>query len=161
MAEEKIVMTREGMEKLEKEYRNLIDNERPEVIEELKLARSQGDLSENADYDAARNKQAQIEARITEIEHIKDIAVIIEESGKSGKKINLGYTVTYKKLNDGKIVTVRLVGTIEANAFGEVPSISDQSAIGKALIDHWVGDTVRVEAATPYDVEITKAEISK
>ncbi len=160
MAEEKIVMTREGMEKLEKEYRDLIDNQRPEVIEELKLARSQGDLSENADYDAARNKQAQIEARITEIEHIKDIAVIIEEN-KTGKKINLGYTVTYKKISDDKKVTVRLVGTIEANPFGDVPSISDQSAIGKALIDHWVGDRVLVEAVKPYEIEIIKAEITK
>lgn len=160
MAEEKIVMTRAGLEKLEKEYRDLIDNQRPEVIEELKLARSQGDLSENADYEAARNKQAQIEARITEIEHIKDIAVIIEET-KSGKKINLGYTVKYRRLDNNKEVTVNLVGTIEANPFNDVPSISDQSAIGKALIDHVVGDKSVVETSSPYEIEIISANITK
>lgn len=160
MAEEKIVMTREGMDKLEKEYRDLIDNQRPEVIEELKLARSQGDLSENADYDAARNKQAQIEARIKEIEHIKDIASIIGE-GKGGKKINLGYTVKYKKVATGEEITVRLVGTIEANPFAVPPSISDQSAIGKALIDHSIGDKVLVEAASTYEIEILEAAVTK
>lgn len=160
MAEEKITLTRAGMEKLEKEYRDLIDNQRPEVIEELKLARSQGDLSENADYDAARNKQAQIEARITEIEHIKDIAVIIDEN-KSGKKINLGYTVKFRRVKDGQEVTVRLVGTIEANPFAEPRSVSDQSAIGKALIDHVVGDRVLVESAEPYEIDILEAAVTK
>jgi hypothetical protein len=67
----------------------------------LQAARAQGDLSENADYDAARNRQAQIEARITEIEHIKDIAVVVEE-GKQGKKISLGNLVTYKE-KDGRV----------------------------------------------------------
>ena len=81
MAEEKMQMTREGLEKLEKEYRHLIEVDRPEVIEALKAARSQGDLSENADYDAARGRQAETEARILEIEHIKDIARIVD-SGK-------------------------------------------------------------------------------
>jgi transcription elongation factor GreA len=99
MAEDKMIMTKDGMEKLEKEYRHLIDVDRPDVIAALQAARAQGDLSENADYDAARNRQAQIEARITEIEHIKDIAVVVEE-GKQGKKISLGNLVTYKE-NDG------------------------------------------------------------
>ena len=70
MAEEKMILTQDGIEKLKAEYRRLIDVDRPDVIEALKAARAQGDLSENADYDAARDRQAKIESRITEIEHI-------------------------------------------------------------------------------------------
>src|SRR5574344_2142088 len=116
MAEDKMIMTKDGMEKLEKEYRHLIDVERPDVIAALQAARAQGDLSENADYDAARNRQAQIEARITEIEHIKDIAVVVEE-GKQGKKISLGNLVTYKEVKTGEEMTVKIVGTVEADPF--------------------------------------------
>jgi len=162
MAEQKMVMTKEGMDKLEKEYRELIDVERPEVIEQLKQARSQGDLSENADYDAARDKQAKIEARISEIEHIRDIAVIVKENPKlAGKKINLGYTVTYKDLSDNSETTVRIVGTIEADPFAATPLVSDQSALGKALIGQNPGDKVTVESEAPYEVEILKAELGK
>jgi transcription elongation factor GreA len=114
MAEEKMIMTKEGMAKLEEEYRHLIDVERPDVIEQLKAARSQGDLSENADYDAARNRQAQIEGRITEIEHIKDIAEVVDAS-KIGKKIFLGNLVTFKDLSSGETSTVKIVGTLEAD----------------------------------------------
>ena len=87
MAEEKIVMTQEGLNKLEAEYRHLLDVDRPEVIEALQAARAQGDLSENADYDAARARQAEIEARIAEIEHIKDIVEIA--STGSNKQISI------------------------------------------------------------------------
>jgi transcription elongation factor GreA len=161
MAEQKMTMTREGMDKLEKEYRNLIDVERPEVIEQLKAARSQGDLSENADYDAARDKQAKIEARIAEIEHIKDIAVIVEES-KVGKKIFLGNIVSYKDLSTKEEMKVRLVGTIEADPFAEpYPLISDQSALGQALIGNVPGAQVMVESDEPYEIEIIKAEVAK
>ena len=72
MAEEKMILTQDGIEKLKAEYRRLIDVDRPDVIEALKAARAQGDLSENADYDAARDRQAKIESRITEIEHIME-----------------------------------------------------------------------------------------
>lgn len=157
MAEEKIIMTREGMEKLEKEYRHLLDVERPEVVEQLVQARSQGDLSENADYDAARNRQAQIERRISEIEHIKDHAEIIE-SVSGGKKINLGYLVDYTD-EAGNALQVRIVGTIEANPFAEVPSVSDQSALGRALIGHVVGDKVVVECDEPYEIEIKRVTL--
>lgn len=161
MAEQKMVMTREGMDKLEKEYRHLIDVERPETIEQLKQARSQGDLSENADYDAARNKQAQVESRISEIEHIKDIAVIIAEA-KPGKKINLGYYVTYKDLSDNSVNTIKVVGTIEADPLATpYPLISDQSELGKALMGQTAGDKVVVESQDPYEIEIQKAELGK
>jgi len=166
MAEEKIVLTREGLEKLEAEYRYLIDVERPEVIEQLRQARGQGDLSENADYDAARDKQAKIESRISEIEHIRDIAVIVEHKS-GGKKINLGYFVTFHEVEGdkkGPSTLVKIVGTIEANprpGEGKTPSVSDQSALGKALIGHSAGDRVTVECEEPYEVEIEKAELAR
>ena len=159
MAEEKMQMTREGLEKLEKEYRHLIEVDRPEVIEALKAARSQGDLSENADYDAARGRQAEIEARILEIEHIKDIARIVDSGkGSKGKKINLGHVVTYTEIESGEKTTVKLVGTVEASATAmPYPLISNESALGKALIGKTPGDDVMVESLTPYKIHIDEA----
>jgi transcription elongation factor GreA len=161
MAEEKMIMTRDGMDKLMKEYRHLIDQERPEVIEALKAARSQGDLSENADYDAARNRQAEIEARITEIEHIKDIAVLVEE-GKQGKKITLGNIVSYKEANHAQMERVKIVGTVEADSMAEpYPFISNESALGQALIGQVVGTKVLVESDTPYEITIEKVDVDR
>jgi len=160
MAEEKMQMTRKGLEKLEKEYRRLLEVDRPEVIEALKAARAQGDLSENADYDAARNRQAEIEARIAEIEHIKDIARIVDE-GKGGKakKINLGHTVTFVDKESGEKTTVKLVGTVEANPMATpFPLVSNESALGKALIGKMPGDDAVVESQTPYSIHIEEAK---
>ena len=159
MAEEKMQMTREGLEKLEKEYRHLIEVDRPEVIEAFKAARSQGDLSENAEYDAARGRQAEIEARILEIEHIKDIARIVDSGkGSKGKKINLGHVVTYTEIESGEKTTVKLVGTVEASATAmPYPLISNESALGKALIGKTPGDDVMVESLTPYKIHIDEA----
>jgi len=155
MAEEKMEMTQEGLDKLEAELRELLDVERPRVIEALKLARSQGDLSENADYDAARNRQAEIEARIQEIEHIKDIAVIIDTSKAArNSRISLGKRVVYKETATGEKVEVRIVGTVEADAFAVPPAISNDSALGKALVGRVKGDHVIVESASPYEIEI-------
>jgi transcription elongation factor GreA len=160
MAEEKMIMTREGMDKLEKEYRHLIDEERPDVIEKLKAARAQGDLSENADYDAARNLQAQIEARITEIEHIKDIASVIDEN-KTGKKIFIGNLVTYKEVATGEEETIRIVGTVEADPLAAPALISNESALGQALVGRVPGETVTVESDDPYEIQIIKAQVAK
>lgn len=160
MAEEKIQMTREGLEKLEKEYRRLLEVDRPEVIEALKAARAQGDLSENADYDAARNRQAEIEARIAEIEHIKDIARIVDEGkGSKAKKINLGYLVTYTEKASGEKTTVKLVSTVEANPMAKpFPLVSNESALGKAVIGKNTGDDAVVESQTPYEIHIDEAK---
>lgn len=158
MAEKKIEMTQAGLEKLEKEYRHLLEIDRPEVIEALKMARSQGDLSENADYDAARNRQAEIEARIAEIEHIRDIAVIKDTKGRT-KKINIGYIVEYKETATGEKNRIKLVGTVEADPMAELPLISNESALGMALIGHEAGETTVVESMKPYEVEILSAEV--
>lgn len=157
MAEEKMIMTREGMDKLEKEYRHLLDVERPEVIEALQAARAQGDLSENADYDAARNRQAEIEARIAEIEHIKDIAQIVE----AGDKISLGYLITYRDLDSNEEHTIKLVGTVEADPMADpYPLVSNESALGAALIGHSAGDEIQIESVVPYRILVLKAEIA-
>lgn len=161
MAEEKISMTQEGWDKLNQEYRHLIDVDRTEVIEALKAARSQGDLSENADYAAARDRQAQIEARIAEIEHIFDITEIVNPPKASSKKVTLSSLVTYREVESGEENQVMIVGTIEADPFAEpTPKISNESALGSALNGHKVGDVVEVASDEPYKVEVLKIESS-
>ena len=112
MATEKIELTREGEAKLTQELRHLIDIDRPEVLEQLAAARAQGDLSENADYDAARNKQAEVEARIKEIENILANAKIIEDKKSVSKLVALGSTVEVKDLSDNTVATYTIVGTV-------------------------------------------------
>ena len=150
----KIELTREGEEKLQKEYRHLIDIDRPEVIEQLAFARSQGDLSENADYDAARNRQA--EARIKEIENILANAKIIENSTKNGKIVSLGSTVEIKDLSDNSVATYTIVGTVEANPVKGL--ISNVSPLGHAIVGKRVGDECVVRVAQEYKVLILKIE---
>lgn len=152
----KIELTQEGAEKLHKELRNLIDIERPRVIEQLTAARAQGDLSENADYDAARNSQAEIEARIKEIENILASARIINNSSKNEKVVSLGSTVEIKDLSDNTIATYKIVGTVEANSLKQW--ISNVSPLGHALIGKRVGDECVVRVAQEYKVLILKIE---
>jgi len=155
MATEKIELTKEGEAKLNKELRHLIDVERPEVLEQLAAARAQGDLSENADYDAARNKQAEVEARIKEIENILANVKIISEKSRA-KGVVLGSTVTIKDLSDGSVESYTIVGTVEANPLKGL--ISNVSPLGRAVVDKNVGDIVSVHANKEYKVEILKIE---
>ena len=152
----KIELTRDGEEKLQKEYRHLIDIDRPEVIEQLKAARAQGDLSENADYDAARNRQAEVEARIKEIENILANVKIIESSSKGGKVVSLGSTVEIKDLSDNSVATYTIVGTVEANPIKGL--ISNVSPLGHAIVGKRVGDECVVRVAQEYKVLILKIE---
>lgn len=155
MAEKKqIILTKAEREKLEAEYRHLIDVERKDVIEQLTLARSQGDLSENADYDAARERQAQIESRIQEIEAIFNNATMAEESQGAGGKITIGDYVDYVK-DDGVALTVKISGNVGADPTSVPPTVSNESPIGKALLGQKIGAKVRVECAEPYNVTIT------
>ena len=155
MAEKKqIILTKAEREKLETEYRHLIDVERKNVIEQLTLARSQGDLSENADYDAARERQAQIESRIQEIEAIFNNATMAEESQGAGGKITIGDYVDYVK-DDGVALTVKISGNVGADPTSVPPTVSNESPIGKALLGQKAGAKVRVECAEPYNVTIT------
>jgi len=156
MSMNKVELTKEGAEKLEKELRHLIDIDRPEVIESLQAARAQGDLSENADYDAARNKQAEIEGRIKEIENILANVKIISEKSKATKTVVLGSVVTVKDLSDNTTATYTIVGTVEAKPVEGL--ISNISPLGRAIVDHAVGDIVVVHVAQEYKVEILKIE---
>ena len=154
MATEKIELTREGEAKLTQELRHLIDIDRPEVLEQLAAARAQGDLSENADYDAARNKQAEVEARIKEIENIFANAKIIEDKKSVSKLVALGSTVEVKDLSDNTVATYTIVGTVEANPTKGL--ISNVSPLGKAIVGKKVGDVCVVRVAREYKVEILK-----
>ena len=156
MSNEKIELTKEGEAKLTQELRHLIDIDRPEVLEQLAAARAQGDLSENADYDAARNKQAEVEARIKEIENILANAKIIDSSTKSGKVVALGSTVELKDLSDNSISTYTIVGTVEANPIKGL--ISNVSPLGHAIVGKRVGDECVVRVAQEYKVLILKIE---
>ena len=154
MATEKIELTKEGEAKLNQELRHLIDIERPEVLEQLAAARAQGDLSENADYDAARNKQAEVEARIKEIENILANAKIIDDKKSVSKLVALGSTVDIKDLSDNTVATYTIVGTVEANPTKGL--ISNVSPLGKAIVGKKVGDVCVVRVAREYKVEILK-----
>lgn len=149
--QEKIQLTKEGYEALQAELRDLIDNQREENKIQLVEARNQGDLSENADYDAARARQAEIEGRILEIEHMLNNAQIIEEK-KRGRKIGLGSTVTIKRLDTGEKFTYMITGTTEANPLEN--KISNVSPLGEALIGQEKGAVVTVKCKKEYQVEI-------
>lgn len=154
MANDKFYVTQEGLEELQSELDNLIHVVRGQVIQELQEARAQGDLSENADYDAARDHQARVEARIRELESLIKNSEIIKEEGKATgtRTVRLGTTVTVKDLSDGSVGTYSIVGTIEADPFEG--KISNDSPFVKAIMDKKEGDIVTVKVANPYDVEI-------
>lgn len=156
MATEKIELTVDGINKLKDEYQHLINVDRPQVLEDLKSARAQGDLSENADYDAARNRQAEIEGRIKEIDAILANAVIITEKQKSNKSVSLGSKVELKDLSDNSIVSYTIVGTIEASPIKGF--ISNVSPLGKAVVGKHIGDVCLVKVVHEYKVEILKIE---
>lgn len=149
-----IELTEEGRTQLVAEKKKLIEIDRPEVIEQLKAARAQGDLSENADYDAARNKQAEVEARIKEIDNILSAAKIVKNQVKSDKNISLGSSVMIKNCKSGEERDIKIVGTVEADPFKGF--VSNQSPVGIALLGHKVGDIVLVKAKIPFEVEIIK-----
>lgn len=156
---EKTYVTQEGLKELQDELDNLVHNVRKEVIVELQEARAQGDLSENADYDAARDRQARVEARIQELEALIKNAEIIQESAVSGSAgtVRLGALVTVKDLSDNSIRDYTIVGTIEADPFEG--KISNDSPFAKAIMDKHPGDIVTVrQVAEPYDVEILNVQ---
>ena len=147
------LLTSEGFLKLEEELNHLKLVERPKVIEALKDARAQGDLSENADYDAARNDQAEIEGRIKELEYMLDHAKIIDEKKEKGV-VGLGSTVKIAYVDDDDDEEeYKIVGSLEANPFEN--KISNESPIAKAIMGLKVGSVVSVESPNgKYDVKI-------
>lgn len=150
---EKIKLTAEGVEKLRAEYRYLLDVVRPEVTRELVEARSLGDLSENAEYDAARERQGKVESRVLEIEAILSNYELIKANGTS-KKVGIGSFVTIKDLTLDLTEEYEIVGNVEADPLAH--RISSESPLAKAVIGAKAGDIVEVEAPVPYKVEIIK-----
>lgn len=146
MAEKQYFVTKEGKEALEKEYEHLVTVGRKDAAEKLKVARSFGDLSENSEYDEAKNDQAIMEARIADLEEMLKRAVVIDESDINKDSVNVGSTVELEVTTaDGakRAVTYKIVGSNEANP--REGKISDESAVGKALIGKVAGESVGVE----------------
>ena len=152
----KVYVTIDGYNELKNEHYNLIHVVRQEVREELAAARSQGDLSENADYDAARDHQAKVEARIRELEIMLENIEIIDEqkSPKGNKTVRLGSTVTIKDLKENEEATYTIVGSVEADPFNG--RISNVCKVAKAILEHKEGEIIHVECEEPYDVQIVK-----
>lgn len=141
--EKKTVLTYEGLRKYEEELKDLKGNRRQEVAQKLKEARAQGDLSENGEYDAAKDEQRDIEARIEELETLlKNVEVVVEDEVDLDK-INVGCKVTVRDLTDKEDVEYKIVGSSEADSLQG--KISNESPVGRALIGAKVGDTVTVE----------------
>ncbi|KAF0825545.1 transcription elongation factor GreA [Cytobacillus firmus] len=144
MATEKVFpMTQAGKEKLEQELEYLKSVKRKEVVERIKIARSFGDLSENSEYDSAKEEQAFVEGRITTLENMIRNAKIIQEEEIAGDIVGLGRSVTFVELPDGDEETYTIVGSAEADPFEG--KISNDSPIAKSLIGRTVGDEVTVQ----------------
>lgn len=152
-------MTQEGYDKLVEELEHYKKVKRPEVIEKIKVARSFGDLSENSEYDAAKDEQGFIEQKILEMEQMIRYAKIIEIDDKSNT-IRLGHTVTYIELPDGSEESYKIVGSAEANPFEY--KISNESPVAQALLGKEVGDIVKVSLPTgpedSMDIKIVKVK---
>jgi transcription elongation factor GreA len=144
LATEKVFpMTLAGKEKLAQELEYLKSVKRKEVVERIKIARSFGDLSENSEYDSAKEEQAFVEGRITTIENMIRNAKIIEEGEISSDSVSLGRSVTFIELPDGEEETYTIVGSAEADPFEG--KISNDSPIAKSLLGRKVGDQVSVQ----------------
>lgn len=146
-----IFLTKNGLEELQAELDDLKQNVRPEVISQIKEARAQGDLSENAEYHAARDRQGQIEARIKELEYLVDNATIIEEGKKN--EVGVGSTVEIKYIDDDEIEEYSIVGSTEADPFEN--KISNESPIALGIMGKKVGDRVTIDSPNgSYDIEV-------
>ena len=149
-----VYLTQKGLEELKAELDDLINVKRPANIQSIKEARALGDLSENADYDSARNEQAVLEGRIKKIEQMLENYEIIEEASKD--KVSLGSTVSIRYIDeDDESDEYMIVGSQEADPFAS--KISNESPIAIALMNHKVGEIVTVDSPNgSYQVEITE-----
>ena len=146
-----VFLTKQGLEEVKEELDNLKQVIRPEVISQIKEARAQGDLSENAEYHAARDRQGQVEARIKELEYLVDNATIIEE--KKSDVVSVGSKVEIKYIDDDEIEEYSIVGSTEADPFEN--KISNESPIAKGIMGKKVKETVTIESPNGnYDIQI-------
>ncbi|SHN10120.1 transcription elongation factor GreA [Gracilibacillus kekensis] len=158
MPEEKeFYMTEEGLQKLENELEYLKIERRQEVVERIKIARDFGDLSENSEYDAAKDEQAFVESRIVQVENMIRNAVIIQDENVSPDIVSLGRTITFQELPDGEEESYTIVGSAEADPFEG--KISNDSPIAKSLLGHSIGEEVVVPTpAGEMNVKIINVE---
>ena len=153
MANNEILLTAKGFAELEEELNELRTTKREENIQAIKEARSHGDLSENSEYDAARDEQAKIEARIQELEYKLEHATIIDTANKD--IVNVGCDVTILYVDDEEEDTYSIVGSLEADPFEN--RVSNESPIGAALIGSKVGDVIPVVGPNgTYDIKVLK-----
>ena len=143
MAEKKNILTYAGLKQYEDELQNLKVVKRKEVAQKIKEAREQGDLSENAEYDAAKDEQRDIELRIEELEKLLKNAEVVVEDEIDLEKINIGCKVKVLEIDEDEEMEFRIVGSTEANSLQN--KISNESPVGQALLGRKVGDVVDVE----------------
>ena len=137
------MLTEEGLKKYEQELEYLKTVKRKDVAEKIKVALSFGDLSENSEYDEAKNDQAMLEARISDIEAILKNAIVIDENDISNEHVHVGSKVKLYDFEFEEEVTYQIIGSTESDPFDG--KLSDESPVGSALIDHKVGDEITVE----------------
>lgn len=153
-----VILTEEGLRNLENELENLKTVKRKEVAEKIKVALSFGDLSENSEYDEAKNEQAEIEGKIAQLEATLENAIVLDDSELSTDKIGVGNVVVVHNIEDGEETEYKIVSTAESDPIEG--RISDDSPLGKALLGHRKGDSINVE--TPVGiVRYTVTGISK
>ena len=161
METKKNILTYEGLKKYEDELQELKVTRRKEVAQKIKEARELGDLSENAEYDAAKDEQRDIEARIEELEKILKNAEVVVEDEVDSSKINVGCSVKLLDVEFDEEIEYKIVGSSEADSLKG--KISNESPVGKALIGHKKGETITVETQMgecQYKIlEITRANV--
>ena len=158
MAEKKVILTYEGLKKMEEELENLKTVRRKEVAEKIKEARGQGDLSENAEYDAAKEEQAEIESRIVVLEKMLRNAEVIDDDEVNNEIISVGSTVRLYDFEFEEEVEYSIVGSAEADPMNG--KISNESPVGVGLIGHKLGETVVIETPSG-EVKFRVDEIKK
>ena len=157
MPEKSYPMTAEGKEKLQAELKNLKLVKRPEVIERIKVARSFGDLSENSEYDAAKDEQSHVEDRIAQVEDMLKYAQVVDADSVDPNEVSVGKTVTYTEVGTDDAETYTIVGSDESDPLNG--KISNDSPIAQALLGKKKGETVSI--TTPggqFDVVIKNVE---
>ena len=154
MAEDRIIISEQGLKDLHEEYERLVHVEREEVKAELKEARSLGDLSENADYDAARDRQARVEARISELEYQLKHYELIDTKKSKSRTVRIGSTVALRFLDNGMEATYTIVGSTETDPLNG--KLSNETPLAQAIMEKKAGAKATVNVKKPYQVEILK-----
>ncbi len=155
---DQVMLTEEGFEKLENELEYLENEKRREVAKRIKVAREFGDISENSEYDDAKNEQAFVEGRIKEIKNMLNNAHVVKDEEITDKKVNLGTQVMLHNLDSDEKIRYTLVGSAEADPLNN--KISNESPIGKSILGHAIGDQVKVDTPSG-EVEYEIVSIKK